>query len=91
MNITGVAEFVAITVVCLLAAQVVKSIWLVEDEQRRIIPVLCGALGGVLGVVAWITGVPEFPAGDWLSAAAVGIVSGLAATGGHQMFKQLSE
>jgi hypothetical protein len=33
---------------------------------------------------------PEFPAKDYLTAAAVGIVSGLAATGAHQIYKQLT-
>ncbi|MFQ9093825.1 MAG: phage holin family protein [Ruminococcus sp.] len=31
---------------------------------------------------------PDFPVQDVLSAAAVGIVSGLAATGANQIFKQ---
>ena len=33
---------------------------------------------------------PDFPAGDAISAAAVGIVSGLAATGAHQAVKQMT-
>ena len=33
---------------------------------------------------------PDFPAGDIITAIAVGIVSGLAATGAHQIYKQLS-
>ena len=33
---------------------------------------------------------PEFPATDYITAVAVGIVSGLAATGAHQAVKQLS-
>ncbi len=32
---------------------------------------------------------PEFPAADYMTAAAVGIVSGLAATGADQIAKQL--
>ena len=31
---------------------------------------------------------PDFPAPDALTAVAVGIVSGLAATGAHQIYKQ---
>ena len=34
---------------------------------------------------------PEFPASDYLTAAAVGIVSGLAATGINQVYKQLTK
>ena len=45
-------------------------------------------LGGVLGVAAKYL-MPGFPAGDLLTAAAVGIVSGLAATGGYEAVRQL--
>ena len=34
---------------------------------------------------------PEFPATDVINAAAIGIVSGLAATGAHQVIKQASK
>ena len=47
-------------------------------------------LGGVLGVVGMYT-MPDFPAGDILTAIAVGIVSGLAATGADQLGKQLTK
>ena len=39
----------------------------------------------------WAMGVPDFPAHDWLNAAAVGIVSGWAATGLNQSVKQLTD
>ena len=52
------------------------------------IPVIVGACGGVLGVAGMFL-MADFPAGDVLTAAAVGIVSGLAATGVDQAGKQL--
>lgn len=52
------------------------------------IPTICGV---VLGVVAWTVGVKDFPAHDWLNAAAVGIASGWAATGLNQSVKQLTK
>ena len=45
-------------------------------------------IGGVLGVAGMFL-MADFPAGDMLTAAAVGIVSGLAATGVNQAGKQL--
>ena len=45
----------------------------------------------ILGVAAWAMGVPDYPAHDWLNAAAVGIVSGWAATGLNQSIKQLTD
>ena len=43
----------------------------------------------MLGIVALSIGVPEFPATDPITAAAVGVVSGLAATGADQIAKQV--
>lgn len=75
----------AITVICYLIAEGVK----VTKLDNKWIPVICGALGGILGVVGLYV-MPEFPAGDVVTAIAVGIVSGLAATGANQIFKQFS-
>ena len=44
----------------------------------------------VLGPVCMLV-VPDFPAGDPVTAVAVGIVSGLAATGADQVVKQLKK
>ena len=84
----GVASVAAITVVCYLAGLVVKaSPW----NNDRYIPIACGLVGGVLGVAGLYLGMPDFPAGDPLTALAVGIASGLAATGVDQAAKQLSK
>lgn len=53
------------------------------------IPCIVGTVGGILGVVGLFV-IPDFPAGNVMDAVAVGIVSGLSATGAHQIFKQLS-
>ena len=82
----GIASVAAITVVCYLVGMVVKAIPHVED---KFIPIACGLCGAVLGPVAMHLGVVDFPAADDLSAVAVGIVSGLAATGVNQIGKQI--
>ena len=81
----GIASVAAITVICYLAGVIAKATAL----DNKWIPVICGVLGGVLGVVGLYLGVPDFPAADPLTAVAVGIVSGLAATGVNQAVKQL--
>ena len=81
LGITGVA---AITVICLLIGQGVK----VSPLNSAYIPIICGVAGGILGVAAMFI-MPDFPATDHITAAAVGIVSGLAATGANQVLKQL--
>lgn len=82
----GIATVAAITVICYLAAQAAKATAL----NNKWLPVICGALGGILGLVALYTGLPNFPATDPLTAISVGIISGLAATGVNQIYKQLT-
>lgn len=81
----GIASVAGITVICYLDAQAVKA----TNLDNKWLPVICGVLGGILGVVGlyWI---PEYPAQDIITAIAVGIMSGLAATGVNQVYKQLS-
>ena len=82
----GIASVAAITVICYLIGQVVKATGL----DNKYIPAICGVVGAILGPVALYLGLPDFPATDPLTAVAVGIVSGLAATGINQAAKQLS-
>ncbi|RGY90747.1 enolase, partial [Hungatella hathewayi] len=49
-----------------------------------------GVIGAILGVAGMYT-MPDFPAADIINAAAVGTVSGLAATGINQAYKQLTK
>ena len=86
MEMWGVAGVASISVITYLMAAVVKALTL----DGKWIPVICGLLGAILGITAMYT-VPQFPAGDPISAVAVGIVSGLAATGADQISKQLKK
>ncbi len=83
----GIASVAAITVL----AYVVGAICKASALDDKWIPVICGVVGVILGIVALYTGVQDFPAADPLTAAAVGAVSGLAATGVNQMGKQFSK
>jgi len=82
----GIGSVVAITVITYLIGMGCKS-W--EKLDNKFIPVICGLVGAVLGVVGMQT-MADFPAKDVLNAVAVGIVSGLASTGANQLGKQLS-
>ena len=86
MDFANVASVAAITVICYLIAIGVKATKL----DNKYIPVICGVMGGILGIVGMFVS-PQYPAGDVLNAAAVGIVSGLAATGANQVYKQLTK
>ena len=82
----GIASVAAITVICLLVAQGIKA----TSIDNKWLPVICGVLGGVLGVVGMYV-MPDFPSKDIITSIAVGIVSGLAATGVNQVYKQLNQ
>ena len=82
----GIGGVAVITVICFLVGQLVKATGL----DNKYIPVIVGVAGGALGVLGMFV-MPEFPATDYMTAAAVGIVSGLAATGINQVHKQLTK
>ncbi|MBQ7858093.1 MAG: phage holin family protein [Oscillospiraceae bacterium] len=81
----GIASVAVITAIVYIIGLIVKATKL----PNKWIPVICGISGIVLGILALLIGMPDFPATDYLTAAAVGGVSGLAATGIDQTVKQL--
>lgn len=82
----GIASVAGITVICYLIGQIVKAAGL----PNKWVPCIVGLAGAALGV-AGLYLMPDFPASEPLTAVAVGIVSGLAATGAHQMGKQMKK
>ena len=88
MDNIGIASVAAITVICYLVGLCVKA---VPNMADKYIPICCGVAGAALGVAGLYLGLPDFPAGDPVTAVAVGIVSRLAATGANQVFKQLGK
>ena len=84
MEILGISSVAVITVVAYLVGLAVRE----TPINNKWIPVIVGTVGGVLGIVGMLT-IEGFPATDILTSIAVGIVSGLAATGADQITKQL--
>ena len=86
MEFMGMAAVASISVIAWLAGEAVK----LSPLDNKWIPLICGLFGGVLGVAGMYT-VQDFPAAELLSAIAVGIVSGLAATGGNELVLQVKK
>lgn len=82
MEFTGVASVIGITVICYLVGMIAKA----SAVDNKWIPVIVGVCGAILGV-AGMYFIADFPATDVINALAVGIVSGLAATGVNQVTK----
>lgn len=83
----GVVGVAAITVICYLVGLIVKA----TPAPNQLIPILCGVAGLILGLVCYFTGIDVISASDPVTAAAVGVVSGLAATGIDQIKQQLAK
>lgn len=85
----GIVSVPVIVILCLLIGKTWKTADRLNDKW---IPCVCGASGLILGVLIWLTNgvfpVDWFGIGDPWMAAAVGVVSGFAATGLHQAVKQ---
>lgn len=83
----GVATVAAITAVIYIIGLGIKA----SPLSDKWIPVICGVAGMLLGLLAMYLHIPDYPAADPLTAAAVGGVSGLAAVGINQIGKQFSK
>lgn len=85
MEIMGIGSVAVITVLCYLLGMTVRN----APLDNKWIPSIVGGVGLLLGFVGWRV-IPDYPASDWLTALAVGVVSGLAATGIDQVYHQLN-
>ena len=81
----GIVAVPVITVIAFLVAEAVKLAGL----DSKWCPVICGVVGGALGVVA-MSSMSKFPADDILTAIAVGIVSGWASVGLWETLKNVT-
>ena len=77
----------AIAVICFAVGEICKAF---PKFPERFIPCIVGVLGAGVGAIGLYV-IPGFPADNVLDAIAIGIASGLASTGAHQIYKQLSK
>lgn len=82
----GIAAVMAITVLCYVIAQFLKN----TPLNNKWLPAICGLAGALFGILGYYV-MPDYPAQDILTAAADGAVSGFAATGINQVYKQLQK
>lgn len=88
IDVGGITSYVSIVIICYLIGAGCKASKMIKNND--IIPIICGVAGGILGVVAYVCKVPTFPAEDVLMAIAIGIISGLSATGVKELTKLFS-
>ena len=59
--------------------------------NKKYLPIVAGISGGCLGVLSFVLQIDIMPANDIITALAIGIISGLAATGSNQIIKQIKK
>lgn len=84
LDIAVVASIVAL---CYFIGMIGKAIPL----NDKWIPIMCGGSGIILGIFGHFIGIADLVTNDIYTAAAMGLASGLAATGVNQVYKQLKK
>ncbi len=87
MENVGIQSMGAIVVLCYLLGVAVKA----SGLDNKWIPVIAGFFGGCLGLLGLWLGVSDLGGMDPLTAAAVGVMSGLTAVGINQIYKQMKQ
>lgn len=84
----GIATIAAIVVIAYFVGEIVKRTKL----DNKWIPICCGITGAIFGIIAYVIKMPDMleVAHDPITALAIGIASGFAATGVNQVYKQLA-
>lgn len=83
----GFTSVPAIMVIVYLLGYVLQSV-IPSEKINPHIPAICGVSGLLLAIIAFYFVPGTIETDNVFSAAAIGIVSGLAATGVNQIFKQ---
>lgn len=82
-----------IVAVAYIMAEVLKRFVLKTDNQKTILPIICGCLGGIAGMAIFYIS-PEYLDQNTtgvLNAIADGAFSGIMATGCNQIYKQIKK
>ena len=90
-NLIQIAGVPIITAMVYAAMAGYKLIVNGKENLVRIIPIIAVVLGVVLGIIAFYAVTDIMPAETIFTAILIGGASGLAATGGNQIFKQLTK
>ncbi|MDE6947321.1 MAG: phage holin family protein [Anaeroplasmataceae bacterium] len=79
-----------ITILCYILGEFFKLVVLRKKKRYKYIPIIVGGIGGALGLTMYYIS-PEilFNTTNPFMAIAIGIVSGLASTGGNELVKQI--
>ena len=80
----------SIIIICYLIGEISKLLILKKKKNYKYIPIIVGISGGILGLISYYIS-PEIVLNvkEPLIAISLGIVSGLASTGSHEMINKI--
>ena len=86
-------EFICVPIIvicCYLVGEIYKVLFKTRQDLFKLIPILVGVVGGILGILIYYTE-PKllFNADNVWTSLGIGIVSGISSTGTNQIIKQL--
>lgn len=85
-------EFTSIPVIvliCYLIGEIYKVVFKSKEDLYKLIPVFVTLLGGLVGLVMYYIEPSFLKVNSIVSALEIGLISGAASTGMHQMVKQI--
>ena len=85
-------EFTSIPVIvliCYLIGEIYKVVFKSKEDLYKLIPVFVTLLGGLVGLVMYYVEPSFLNVNNVISALEIGLISGSASTGMHQMVKQI--
>lgn len=79
-----------IVVCCYIVGEIYKFVFKDKKEAYKLIPILVSILGGILGILIYLTapGMILNATNIWI-ALGIGVVSGASSTGANQVIKQM--
>lgn len=80
----------AIVLICWFVGYCIKTFGN-SEKIERLIPCIVGIFGAILGVTIYHFNPDLIPANDIFTAICIGITSGMASTGVHQIYKQITK
>ena len=78
-----------ITLVCYLIGEIYKVLFKSKEDLYKLIPILVILFGGLVGLVMHLVEPSYLKVESIVSALEIGLISGAASTGMHQMVKQI--
>ena len=80
----------SIIVICYLVGEIFKLLILKKKSKYKYVPIIVGTTGGVLGILSYfISPNIVLNVDDPFIATSIGIVSGLASTGSHEIITKI--